>query len=250
MNINPTIAITGANGKIRSNLTEELRKLNLNFIKLNQLELIDETAIELNLDGRHIDTIIDLGWDTKNRGTLFQNKCARKSINLSKYCHKNNIKYIFLSSYTAINPKKSQYGIAKKFVELQLNKDMTALRAPFVISSKDIELNHSENLYGWKVFVPYIVIGDLVKAIVDQLSSDVLNETINLDYKVIELKEVYPVIKIFRIFNYVTSISIVIFFLSPFKKIEFIGNTLDRLYGLIEVDQMLKNSGGVFRDKL
>jgi dTDP-4-dehydrorhamnose reductase len=69
MNINPTIAITGANGKIGSNLTEELRKLNLNFIKLNQLELIDETAIELNLDGRHIDTIIDLGWDTKNRGT-------------------------------------------------------------------------------------------------------------------------------------------------------------------------------------
>jgi hypothetical protein len=127
---------------------------------------------------------------------------------------------------------------------------MTAMRAPFVISSKDIELNHSENLDGRKVFVPYIVIGDLVKAIVDQLPSDVLNKTINLDYKAIELKEVYPVIKIFRIFNYVTSISIVIFFLSPFKKIGLIGNTLDRLYGLTEVDQMLKNPSGVFRDKL
>ena len=249
MMINSTIAITGANGKIGSKLTKELKNLNLNFIKLNQIELQDESTIELNLGGKHIDTIIDLGWDTKNRETLFQNACAMKSINLSRYCHKKNIKYIFLSSFTAINPKKSQYGIAKKFVELQLNKDLTVIRAPYVIFSKARGLDQLETINRDKVYVPYILIDDLVTAIIKRLPIEVLSENFNLDYEVIELKEVYPIIKIFRIFNYVTSFSIVIFCLEPFKRINFIGNALDRLYGLVEVDQILKNAGRDLRDK-
>ena len=118
-NINK-ISINGSSGFVGKYLKSSLMKNGFNVASLKSVldfkQTVDyESYLLENL--KNTQTIIILGWDTRNRRLDAQIDSMLQTIELIKFCIKESIKIIFVSTYNSSNYSQSNYCRMKFEVE-------------------------------------------------------------------------------------------------------------------------------------
>jgi hypothetical protein len=240
MKKNNSVALTGSNGAIGTYLTQELKEKNINVLKL--LSPLGLTEIEeiFRSQKNKFEVLLDLGWDTKDRSEQAQIKSANTSILLAKFCKTNNVRYIFVSSLTAIDPHYSQYGKAKKYVESVISENGIVIRPGFVIFHERVNVTKNITINRRKLYIPTVGIEDLVSELLNGAISSHANHNLNLITGVSDIKNVFQITRYIPLLRYRITIKVILKILVVLRSISIFNKTIDRFYGLLEVDDLLK----------
>ena len=235
-----TVALTGSNGAVGRHVTEELKQKNIDVVKLLRPFGLTEIEEIFRSQKNKFEVLLDLGWDTKNRSEEAQFKSASISILLAKFCETNNVRYIFVSSLTAIDPEHSQYGKAKKYVESVMSKNGVIIRPGFVIFDKRVNVIKIKTINKQKLYIPTVGIDDLVFELLNDAISSHANYDLNLITGVSEIKNVFEITRYIPLLQYKIAIKVILKILFLLRPISIFNKAFDRFYGLLEVDDLLK----------